>query len=70
MSEPSWADKTVDRYIANHGHDFTVYDVMRLLRAERSRARRIVREIRRAEVDGLNIRQYLEACDDILAMLE
>lgn len=43
--------------------------VVRLLRAQHRAFVDLVKEIRQAEVGGLNIRQYLEACDAILAAL-
>lgn len=44
--------------------------VVTLIAREHQRTVRMVQEMRKAEVEGLNIRQYLEACNDLLARLK
>jgi len=45
-------------------------EVICLLRAERSRARRIVRALRKTLPHGMDYQGYADACDEILKRLQ
>ena len=67
MSKQDWAREKVEKHLAEDGyyHGMNVHDAANMLRAERSRARRIVRAVMKER----HINSY-DACVEIMARLQ
>lgn len=74
MKQTDRFEKVVDKLVhGSYNTDemlVTKHEAVLLLRRQHRAAIMLVKQLRKQEVDGLNVRQYLMACDDILAALE